>query len=73
MREEPAQAIMDSPKPEPEKKPSKTSAHVCPRCGFSIDLEELGLRAGTTGLVTCPKCDWSGPIEIRIISKKPAD
>jgi hypothetical protein len=49
------------------------SAHVCPRCDFSIDLEELGLRGSTTGLVTCPKCDLSGPIEIRIISEAPAD
>jgi len=49
------------------------SAHVCPRCGFPIDLEALGLRGGTTGLVTCPKCEWSGPIEIRIVNKEPSD
>jgi hypothetical protein len=49
------------------KKPKKTSAHVCPRCGFSIDLKDIGLRVGTTGLVTCPRCDWSGPVEIHIV------
>jgi hypothetical protein len=39
----------------------------------TINLEELGLRGGTTGLVTCPKCHWSEPIEIRIINKEPTD
>jgi ssDNA-binding Zn-finger/Zn-ribbon topoisomerase 1 len=64
---------MVPPNPEKENKRAMISAHVCPRCGFPIDLEELGLRGGTTGLVTCPKCDWSGPVEIRIINKKPTD
>ena len=48
----------------------KASAHVCPQCGFSINLKELGLREAATGLVTCPKCDWSGPITIGIIPKE---
>ena len=56
-----------------EKRKEWNSAHVCPRCGFPIDLEEIGLRGGTTGLVTCPKCDWSGPIEIQIVAMDPAD
>ena len=45
----------------------KVSAHVCPQCGFSINLKDLGLREGATGLVTCPKCDWSGPVTIKIV------
>jgi len=48
----------------------KASAHVCPQCGFSIDLKDLGLRVAATGLVACPKCDWSGPIIIGIIPKE---
>jgi predicted RNA-binding Zn-ribbon protein involved in translation (DUF1610 family) len=51
----------------------KASAHVCPQCGFSTNLRDLGLRGGTTGLVTCPQCDWSGPIEIQIIEKEPSN
>jgi predicted RNA-binding Zn-ribbon protein involved in translation (DUF1610 family) len=46
------------------------SAHVCPQCGLSINLKDLGLRGGATGLVTCRKCDWSGPIEIRIVGRE---
>jgi predicted RNA-binding Zn-ribbon protein involved in translation (DUF1610 family) len=44
------------------------SVHVCPQCGFRIALAKLGLRSSTTGLVTCLKCDWSGPIEIRVLN-----
>ena len=43
------------------------SSHVCARCGSATHLSEIALRAITTGIVTCPKCDWSGPIEIRIV------
>jgi len=49
------------------------SAHVCPQCGFLMALAELGLRGSTTGLVTCPKCDLSGPIEIRVINRELID
>jgi predicted RNA-binding Zn-ribbon protein involved in translation (DUF1610 family) len=53
------------------RKQPKTSAHVCPRCGFSIDLKDLGFRSSATGLVTCPKCEWSGPVTIGIVPKEP--
>lgn len=51
----------------------KVSAHVCLQCGFSINLKDLGLREGATGLVTCPKCDWSGPVTIGIVEHEPTD
>lgn len=43
------------------------SAHVCTQCEFSISLENLGLRGGKTGFLTCPKCDWSEPVNIQIV------
>jgi predicted RNA-binding Zn-ribbon protein involved in translation (DUF1610 family) len=46
------------------------SVHACPQCGFSINLKELGLKEGATGLVTCPRCNWSGPVEIRVIDQE---
>jgi uncharacterized paraquat-inducible protein A len=52
-----------------EKRQPKASAHVCPQCGFAIDLKNLGLREGATGLVTCPKCDGSGSVTIGIVPK----
>ncbi len=64
---------MAAQQPGKDEKKLKASAHVCPQCRFSINLKDLGLREGATGLVTCPKCDWSGPVTIGIIEKKPAD
>jgi predicted RNA-binding Zn-ribbon protein involved in translation (DUF1610 family) len=55
-----------------DKRQPKVSAHVCPRCGFSIDLKGIGFRGSATGLVTCPKCGWSGPVTIGIVPKEPA-
>jgi hypothetical protein len=44
------------------------SAHVCQRCQHVINLAEIDLRSIRTGIVGCPKCDWSGAVEIRIVS-----
>jgi predicted RNA-binding Zn-ribbon protein involved in translation (DUF1610 family) len=64
---------MGAQQPGKDGKKAKASAHVCPRCGFSIDLKDIGLRGATTGLITCPKCDWSGPAEIQIVDTDPVD
>jgi hypothetical protein len=45
------------------------SVHVCPNCGFIINLAELDLQAVTTGIVTCPSCAWSGQIEIQVVNQ----
>ena len=45
--------------------------HVCPNCGHIINLAELDLRAITTGIVSCPTCDWSGQIEIQVVDQVP--
>ena len=43
------------------------SAHVCPKCTHILNLAEIDLKTITTGVVSCPNCDWSGPIEIRMV------
>ena len=43
------------------------SVHVCPNCGYVINLADIDLRAITTGIVSCPRCDWAGKIEIQIV------
>jgi predicted RNA-binding Zn-ribbon protein involved in translation (DUF1610 family) len=63
---------MGNQEPNKDRKQQKISAHVCPQCGFSIDLKDLGLRGSATGLVTCPKCEWSGPVNIKIVPKESA-
>ena len=43
------------------------SATVCPKCRYVLDLEEIDLKAITTGMATCPRCGWSGYIDIQIV------
>jgi transcription elongation factor Elf1 len=64
---------METERPDKNEPKKLKSAHVCPQCGFSIALENLGLRGGATGVVSCLKCDWSGPVEIQIINRESAD
>lgn len=45
----------------------KASAHMCPQCGFSINLKDLRLTKVATGLVICPKCEWSESGNIQIV------
>ena len=51
----------------PETEKRLESAHVCPKCGFVLNLAEIDLKAATIGIVICPRCELSGPIEIQIV------
>lgn len=44
------------------------SVHICPNCCHTINLAEMDLRAITTGVVSGPRCEWSGAIEIKIVN-----
>jgi predicted RNA-binding Zn-ribbon protein involved in translation (DUF1610 family) len=46
------------------------SVHVCPECEHVLYLAEIDLIVVTTGIVDCPKCGWSGPIEIQIVERE---
>jgi hypothetical protein len=46
---------------------SWASVHICPRCEHVTNLAELDLLAVTTGITSCPRCDWSGQIKIQIV------
>lgn len=35
------------------------SGRKCFQCGYVINLGEIDLRTITTGIIACPKCDWS--------------
>lgn len=43
------------------------SVHQCPNCHHSVDLGALDLGSVTSGVVSCPKCEWAGRIEIRVV------
>jgi ssDNA-binding Zn-finger/Zn-ribbon topoisomerase 1 len=48
------------------------SVHICPKCGHVMNLAEIEFNAITTGIMSCPRCDWSGPIRIQIVDAKSA-
>jgi len=37
------------------------SVHTCWQYRHVINLEKIDLRVIATGIIDCPKCDWSGP------------
>jgi hypothetical protein len=43
------------------------SVHVCPKCGYKLNLSDIDLKGITTGIVPCPDCGRSGPIHIQIV------
>jgi hypothetical protein len=47
------------------------SVHVCQNCDLAINLSEIDLRAVTTGIVSCSRCEWTGRLDIQIISGQP--
>jgi hypothetical protein len=44
--------------------------HQCRGCGHAIRINDLDPKAITTGVVTCPKCEMSGPINVKILQLK---
>jgi predicted RNA-binding Zn-ribbon protein involved in translation (DUF1610 family) len=49
------------------------SVHQCPKCGHTVNLGEMDLRAISTGMIVCPRCEWSGPVRIEIVEPEDAD
>jgi predicted RNA-binding Zn-ribbon protein involved in translation (DUF1610 family) len=45
-------------------------AHVCPKCGHALRPEEIDLGSIVLGDISCPKCGWSGPINVNILEKR---
>jgi hypothetical protein len=41
--------------------------HRCPQCEHILKADEIPHSAIATGVITCPKCDFSGPIEVQIV------
>ncbi len=41
--------------------------HRCPKCAYELNMEKVALKSVMTGIVTCPKCNWSAPLNIQIV------
>jgi transcription elongation factor Elf1 len=45
-------------------------SHQCRNCNYVVRGAEVDLKAISTGLITCPNCEVTGPINIQILSNK---
>ena len=43
--------------------------HQCPQCGHIVKAEAIPRASIVTGVMTCPSCEWSGPINVQIIEE----
>lgn len=41
--------------------------HRCPQCEHIIKADEIPHSAIATGVLTCPRCNYSGPINVQIV------
>lgn len=62
---------MDAQPPDKYKGRSRESAHVCPQCGHAISLKNLGILERSMGVITCLRCNWSGPVDIGVVEEEP--
>jgi predicted RNA-binding Zn-ribbon protein involved in translation (DUF1610 family) len=61
---------MDAQQPDKNRRQLKASAHLCPQCGHAISLKGLALLERSMGLITCPQCNWSGPVDIGVVEQE---
>jgi uncharacterized paraquat-inducible protein A len=64
---------MSSHTPEPSEETHWESVHKCSQCGYEHNLAKLDLRETTSGIATCPRCEWSGQIDLQIVLRQRLD
>jgi ribosomal protein L37AE/L43A len=42
-------------------------AHQCQACGHATRIDDIDAKVIATGIVTCPKCEASGPVNVKIV------
>jgi hypothetical protein len=42
-------------------------AHQCQACGYVVRIDDIDAKIIATGIVTCQKCDTSGPVCVKIV------
>ncbi len=45
-------------------------AHRCSGCGTVVPGRDFTLRTVATGVITCPRCEASGPIIVHILASE---
>jgi uncharacterized paraquat-inducible protein A len=59
--------------PETNEKRYWESVHKCAKCGYEHNLAKLDLHETTSGIAKCPRCEWSGQIDLQIVPRQPLD
>ena len=44
--------------------------HQCGACGHAIRIDQIDLKIIAAGVITCPKCESSGPVNVKIMDEK---
>ena len=44
--------------------------HLCLKCGHTLNPDQIELGSIMLGVITCPKCEWSGPINLQIVERQ---
>jgi predicted RNA-binding Zn-ribbon protein involved in translation (DUF1610 family) len=47
--------------------------HQCPQCRHIVRAEQIPRPAIISGVMTCPNCEWSGPINVQIVKRSSKD
>lgn len=45
-------------------------AHQCHVCGHVVRIDDIDAKIIATGIVTCRKCDASGPVNVKIVDER---
>lgn len=45
-------------------------AHECQACGHVVRIDHIDAKVIATGIVTCQRCDASGPVNVKIVEAK---
>jgi|GEM_PF-3489662 len=44
--------------------------HQCGTCGHAMRIENIELKTIIAGVITCSRCEASGPINVKIMEEK---
>jgi hypothetical protein len=56
--------------PDVEVKKDWEHVHLCPKCAHMVPPDQIELGSIVLGVITCPKCEWSGTINLQIVERK---
>lgn len=47
--------------------------HQCLQCDHIVKAKDISSSAIMSGVMTCPNCEWSGPINVQIVKESFAE